>query len=276
MIRLIIDSTADLTAQEIEDLGVTVIPMKVCVDDKEYLAGVNLQNEEFFDLLKKCKTLPHTTQINQDEYQNIIKPFLDKGEDVFVMSLSSGLSGSFNSLRLASEELNSAHLEIFDTQNVTLGFKVLVFEALKLIKSGVSLHELKAKMEELKQKCRLIAVVDNVKYLIKGGRLSLVAGIAVTALNIKPIVTIKNGKVVVLSKGIGYNHAIKNLIKNLSNIDLEKSICLGHSNDLTRFEQFKKEIEKALNIKCEGCTGIGPIIGTHAGPGCVAIAYIEK
>lgn len=276
MIRLIIDSTADLTAQEIEDLGVTVIPMKVCVDDKEYLAGVNLQNEEFFDLLKKCKTLPHTTQINQDEYQNIIKPFLDKGEDVFVMSLSSGLSGSFNSLRLASEELNSAHLEIFDTQNVTLGFKVLVFEALKLIKSGVSLHELKAKMEELKQKCRLIAVVDNVKYLIKGGRLSLVAGIAVTALNIKPIVTIKNGKVVVLSKGIGYNHAIKNLIKNLSNIDLEKSICIGHSNDLTRFEQFKKEIEKALNIKCEGCTGIGPIIGTHAGPGCVAIAYLEK
>ena len=276
MIRLIIDSTADLTAQEIEDLGVTVIPMKVCVDDKEYLAGVNLQNEEFFDLLKKCKTLPHTTQINQDEYQNIIKPFLDKGEDVFVMSLSSGLSGSFNSLRLASEELNSAHLEIFDTQNVTLGFKVLVFEALKLIKSGVSLHQLKAKMEELKQKCRLIAVVDNVKYLIKGGRLSLVAGIAVTALNIKPIVTIKNGKVVVLSKGIGYNHAIKNLIKNLSNVDLEKSICLGHSNDLTRFEQFKKEIEKALNIKCEGCTGIGPIIGTHAGPGCVAIAYLEK
>ncbi len=276
MIRLIIDSTADLTAQEIEDLGVTVIPMKVCVDDKEYLAGVNLQNEEFFDLLKKCKTLPHTTQINQDEYQNIIKPFLDKGEDVFVMSLSSGLSGSFNSLRLASEELNSAHLEIFDTQNVTLGFKVLVFEALKLIKSGVSLHELKAKMEELKQKCRLIAVVDNVKYLIKGGRLSLVAGIAVTALNIKPIVTIKNGKVVVLSKGIGYNHAIKNLIKNLSNIDLEKSICIAHSNDLTRFEQFKKEIEKALNIKCEGCTGIGPIIGTHAGPGCVAIAYLEK
>ncbi len=276
MIRLIIDSTADLTAQEIEDLGVTVIPMKVCVDDKEYLAGVNLQNEEFFELLKKCKTLPHTTQINQDEYQNIIKPFLDKGEDVFVMSLSSGLSGSFNSLRLASEELNSAHLEIFDTQNVTLGFKVLVFEALKLIKSGVSLHELKAKMEELKQKCRLIAVVDNVKYLIKGGRLSLVAGIAVTALNIKPIVTIKNGKVVVLSKGIGYNHAIKNLIKNLSNIDLEKSICIGHSNDLTRFEQFKKEIEKALNIKCEGCTGIGPIIGTHAGPGCVAIAYLEK
>lgn len=276
MIRLIIDSTADLTAQEIEDLGVTVIPMKVCVDDKEYLAGVNLQNEEFFDLLKKCKTLPHTTQINQDEYQSIIKPFLDKGEDVFVMSLSSGLSGSFNSLRLASEELNSAHLEIFDTQNVTLGFKVLVFEALKLIKSGVSLHELKAKMEELKQKCRLIAVVDNVKYLIKGGRLSLVAGIAVTALNIKPIVTIKNGKVVVLSKGIGYNHAIKNLIKNLSNIDLEKSICIGHSNDLTRFEQFKKEIEKALNIKCEGCTGIGPIIGTHTGPGCVAIAYLEK
>lgn len=276
MIRLIIDSTADLTAQEIEDLGVTVIPMKVCVDDKEYLAGVNLQNKEFFDLLKKCKTLPHTTQINQDEYQNIIKPFLDKGEDVFVMSLSSGLSGSFNSLRQASEELNSAHLEIFDTQNVTLGFKVLVFEALKLIKSGVSLHELKAKMEELKQKCRLIAVVDNVKYLIKGGRLSLVAGIAVTALNIKPIVTIKNGKVVVLSKGIGYNHAIKNLIKNLSNIDLEKSICIGHSNDLTRFEQFKKEIEKALNIKCEGCTGIGPIIGTHAGPGCVTIAYIEK
>ena len=276
MIKLVIDSTADLTAQETKDLGVTVIPMKVCIDEKEYLAGVNLDDETFFSLLKTCKNLPHTTQINQDEYINTIKPILDNGDEVFVMALSSGLSGSFNSLRLASEELNSPNLEIFDTLNVTMGYKVLVLEALKLIKSGVSLKELKTKMEELRQKCKLIAVIDNVKYLIKGGRLSLVAGIAVTALNIKPIVTIKDGKLVVLSKGIGYNHAIKNLIKNVTNIDFDRAISLGHSYDLTRFQQFKKEVEKNLNISSDDCTGIGPIIGTHAGPGCVGMAYFEK
>lgn len=276
MIKLIIDSTADITVEEAEKLGVTVIPMKVFIDEKEYYAGVNLDETTFFNLLKKCKTLPHTTQINQEEYINTIKPFLDNGDDVFVMCLSSELSGSFNSLRLASEELNSSHLEIFDTQNVTMGYKVLVMEAIKLIKTGIPLTQLKDKMEKIKNKCKLLAIVDNVKYLIKGGRLSLMTGLAVTALNIKPIVTIKNGKLAVLSKGIGYNNAIKTLIKNVKNVDFDSYISIGHSNDLTRFNQFKNELEKFLNIKSNDCTSIGPVIGTHAGPGCVGISYIEK
>ena len=276
MIKLVIDSTADITVEEAKKLGIVIIPMKVFIDEKEYYAGINLDDATFFDLLKKCKNLPHTTQINQEEYINTIKPFLDNGDDVFVMALSSELSGSFNSLRLASEELNSSHLEIFDTQNVTMGYKVLVMEAIKLIKKGVSLTELKEKMEKMKNKCKLLAIIDNVKYLIKGGRLSLMAGLAVTALNIKPIVTIKNGKLAVLSKGIGYNNAIKSLIKNIKNIDTNSYISIGHSNDLTRYNQFKNEVEKFLGIKSNDCTSIGPVIGTHAGPGCVGISYIEK
>ena len=276
MIKLVIDSTADLTAQEAKDLGVTVIPMKVCINEKEYLAGVNLDDETFFSLLKTCKNLPHTTQINQDEYINTIKPILDNGDEVFVMALSSGLSGSFNSLRLASEELNSPNLEIFDTKTVTLGYKVVVYEAVKLINKGLSLEEIKTQMETLREKCRLMAVIDNVKYLIKGGRLSLIAGIAVTALNIKPIVHIVDGKLKVLSKAIGYNNALKTLIKHINNIDLEKEISLGHSNDRKRFFEMKQDLQNNFKTNQDRIDEIGPVIGTHVGPGCFGLAYIEK
>lgn len=276
MIKIVVDSTSDITKQEAEKLGIVVVPMKVLIDGKEYVAGEDLQTNEFYEKLKKCKDLPQTTQINQDEYLKTIKPLLEEGHSVFAMALSSGLSGSFNSLRLASEELKSENLEIFDTQSVTLAYKILVLETVKLAKKCKDLQELKMKAEKLKEKCGLLAVVDNVKYLIKGGRLSLAAGIAVTALNIKPIVTIKNGKLAVVSKGIGYNNALKNLIKHLKNIDFSKEISIGHTNDLKRVESFVEMFKFHYDIKVSRIDEIGSIIGTHAGPGCVGIAYFEK
>ncbi len=276
MIKLIVDSTSDITKEEAQKLGVQLIPMKVLFDEEEYVVGENLTTEEFYEKLSKCKNLPKTTQINAEEYINRIKPLLDNGNEVMVMCLSSELSGSFNSLRIASDELNSKNLIIFDTETVTFAYKALILEAVKLIQSGIGLQELNKELEILKSKVKLLAVIDNIKYLVKGGRLSKTKDAIAGALNIKPIVTIQNKKVEVVSKSIGLNMGLKYIANNCKNVDTSKTIIFGHSNDVLKLQKLEQLIKQTCNIESNEICSIGPVIGTHAGPGCVGIVYFEK
>lgn len=276
MIRLIVDSTSEIDMEDAKKIGIELLPMKVMIDDEEYKVGVNLTTKEFFDKLKVCKVLPKTTQINASEYLEVIERVLNNGDEAFVMCLSSALSGSFNSLRIAKDEINSDKVEIFDTETTTFAYKALIDEALKLIDQGVSLQELKSEMEKLKKKLKLFAVIDNVKYLIKGGRLSLTKGLTATALNIKPIVSIIDKRLQMVSKSIGFCLGMKALCKMISNVDTNRSMYYAHSNDEEKAEKLRKTIKESIGIDFNKICGIGPVIGTHAGPGCVGVAYFEK
>ena len=276
MIKLVVDSTSEIGVDEARELGITLIPMKVVFDDEEYLVGVNLTTQEFYDKLGSSKNLPKTTQINITEYIDAARPILDGGDQVFAMCLSSELSGSFNNLKMAQGELGSGDFEIFDTLSVTFAYKALVLEAMKLIKSGVTLGELKSEMERLKTKLRLFAIIDNVKYLIKGGRLSQGKGLMATALNIKPIVTIENGKVEVIGKAVGFNMALKNFCKLIKNVDLSRTMFSGHAADEGRVEKMIEYIKNEIGFEFRNLCEIGAVIGTHAGPGTVGVVYFEK
>jgi len=276
MIKIIADSTCDLSPVEAEALGVTIIPMKILIDEKEYTAGVNLTPEEFYEKLANCKKLPQTTLITDFEYEETIKSAMKQNDEVFVMCLSSELSGSFNNLQRVYAEINSPKLEIYDTKSVTFEYSAIVYEAVKLSKLCKTAKELKEKLQKAVEKLRLIAVVDNVKYLIKGGRLSLMKGLAVTALNIKPVLTIKDGKLSVISKGIGYQMACRNLVKEIKNLDTTKPVYFGHSNDETKLNIVKNCVKERFEIKTSKTCIVGAVIGTHTGPGCAGIVYFEK
>ena len=276
MIKLVIDSTSEIGVEEAKDLGLTLIPMKVIFDDEEYLVGVNLTTQEFYQKLAEAKNLPKTTQINFTEYVDAVKPILDKGDQVFAMCLSSELSGSFNNLKLAQSELGSENFEAFDTLSVTFAYKALVLEAMKLIKNGVTLRELKAEMERLRAKLRLYAIIDNVKYLIKGGRLSQGKGLMATALNIKPIVAIENGKVEVIGKAVGFNMALKSFCKLIKNVDLSRTMFSGHAEAMDKAQKMIDTIKDSLGLNFDNFCEIGAVIGTHAGPGTVGVVYFEK
>lgn len=276
MIKLVIDSTSEIGVEEAKDLGLTLIPMKVIFDDEEYLVGVNLTNEEFYQKLAESKNLPKTTQINFTEYVDAVRPILDAGDQVFAMCLSSELSGSFNNLKMAQSELGSDNFEIFDTLSVTFAYKALVLEAMKLIKSGVTLAELKSEMERLRAKLRLYAIIDNVKYLIKGGRLSQGKGLMATALKIKPIVAIENGKVEVIGKAVGFNIALKSFCKLIKNVDLSRTMFSGHAEAIDKAQKMIETIKDTLGLNFDKLCEIGAVIGTHAGPGTVGVVYFEK
>ncbi len=276
MIKLVIDSTSEIGVEEAKTLGVTVVPMKVIFDDEEYLVGVNLTTDEFYQKLRNAKNLPKTTQINTAEYVEVVKPLLEQGDQVFAMCLSSELSGSFNSLHNAQVELDNSNFEIFDTLSVTFAYKALVMEALKLIKSGVSLAQLKTEMERLKTKVKLYAIIDNVKYLIKGGRLSQGKGLMATALNIKPIVAIENGKVEMVGKAVGFNMALKAFCKFIKNVDLSRTMFSGHASSPAKAQQMISILKNTLGLNFDNLCEIGAVIGTHAGPDTVGVVYFEK
>lgn len=272
MIKLIVDCTCEMGSAEAEKLGIISMPMRMVIDDQEYLAGKNLDNDTFYDLLPKAKEMPKTMQINAHDYIEVIKPLLDAGDDVFVMSVSSGLSGTFNSLTQAAKELNSEHLAIFDSQTFTLAYYALVTEAYKMINRGVTLSELVSNMEDLRQRVRIYFIADTVKYLVKGGRISFVKGLLAGTLHVKPIIGVVDTKLRMVNSGIGYNMAKRKMLNFTKNIDLTMPIYYGHIHASEKAEDFKQVFNFDFAEKRE----IGPIVGAHGGPGAVGLAFFEQ
>lgn len=272
MIKLIVDCTCEMGAEEAEKLDIISMPMRMLIDDQEYLAGKNLDNDTFYDLLPKVKTMPKTMQINANDYIEVIKPLLAAGDEVFVMSVSSGLSGTFNSLTQAAKELNSEHLVIFDSQTFTLAYYALVMEARKLIEQGKTLTELTQAMEALRERVRILFIADTTKYLVKGGRISFVKGLMAEALHLKPIIGVVDKKLQMVSKGIGYNAAKRQMLRLTQHIDLTMPVYYGHIHNSEKAEDFKQIFTFEFTEKRE----IGPIVGAHGGPNAVGLAFFEQ
>ncbi|MCQ2382048.1 MAG: DegV family protein [Clostridia bacterium] len=272
MIKLIVDCTCEMGVAEAEKLGIISMPMRMIIDDKEYLAGENLDNDTFYNLLPKAQNMPKTMQINVNDYLEAIKPILEAGDEVFVMSVSSGLSGTFNSLTQAVKELNSEHVAVFDSQTFTLAYYALVMEARKLIEQGVALTELTQKMEELRERVRIYFIADTMKYLVKGGRISFVKGLLAETLHVKPIIGVVDKKLQMVGKGIGYNAAKRQILRLAKDVDLTMPIYYGHIHDSEKAEDFKQIFSFGFTEKRE----IGPIVGAHGGPGCVGLAFFQQ
>lgn len=272
MIKLIVDCTCEMGVTEAEKLGIISMPMRIILDNKEYLAGKNLDNDTFYNMMPNLKEMPKTMQINANDYIEVIKPIVDAGDEVFVMSVSSGLSGTFNSLTQAVKELNIPNVAIFDSQTFTLAYYALVMEAHKLIQQGITLDELTKKMEALRDRVQIYFIADTMKYLVKGGRISFVKGLLAETLHIKPIIGVVDKKLQMIAKGIGYNNAKRQMLRLTKNVDLTMPIYYGHIHADEKAEDFKQIFPFEFTEKRE----IGPIVGAHGGPGAVGLAFFQQ
>lgn len=272
MIKLVIDCTCEVSVAEAAKMGITCLPMRMMMDDEEYLAGDTIDNDTFYEKLPTLKSLPKTMAINPDDYIKAIKPLLDAGDEVFAMSISSGLSSTFNNLQIAAKELNSPKLRIFDTQTFTIAYYALVKEAQKMIEAGTTLDELEKRLTELRGKVQIYTIVDDISYMVKGGRISVVKALLVKTLHIKPIIGVVDKKLAMVAKGMGYNNAKKQMLRLVANADRNLPLYYGHAHAPAQAEDFKQIFDFNFVENRE----IGPIIGTHGGPGCVGLAFFEK
>ncbi len=275
MIRIVTDSTADFTFEEMKELNIDVVPLKVIFKDITYLDGVELKSKEFYQLLE-TKDYPTTSQPAPSQYYDVFKKYEVADEDVIYIGVSSKLSGSLQSANIAKADVKN-RIEIIDTYNVALPLQILTRKAVKLREEGKSTDEIVKEIETLKNKVVLYAGFDTLEYLVKGGRISKVAGFAGTLLKIKPIIGVNDGKLEVISKTRGYKQMINSIFEITSkhNINKNEEIHIGYTKNDVGALQLKGLLEES-GYKVGYVVEIGAVVGVHAGPGAVAIAFVDE
>lgn len=279
MVTLITDSGCDISQEEGKKLGIKILPILTLFGEETYRDGIDISGEDFYKKLVSSKVFPHTAQINAYTYEEALKEEIEKGNDVLIITLSSKLSGCYQSAMLASESYRDK-VSVFDSQNVSMGQAALVYFAHSLLQEGKSREEVVNALETKKSKVKVFALLDTLEYLKRGGRIAKTTAFLGELLGIKPIVTVINGEVKVASKAKGLHLAaksIKSLIEKSGGVDDSLPLLIASSGDKKdEFMRFTQEIGLGFETKSANIHLIGATIGTHVGPNAKEIAYFQK
>ncbi len=195
MIKILVDSASDVEQSEAEELGISLIPMQIRFGNEEFYDGVNLFHKEFFERLIESAELPQTSQINEYRFEEQFKKLTEDGSEVIAVTISSKLSGTYSCAVKAAKKF-AGKVFVVDSLNACIGERILLLYALRLVKEGkLSASEIAAELDCKKKKIQLLAVLDTLKYLRKGGRISAVSAFAGEMLSIKPVVSVVKGEV---------------------------------------------------------------------------------
>lgn len=277
MVRILTDSTCDLTKDRMDALGVVCVPLTVQIGTQTYADGVELSNHAFYEKLRTEKDFPKTAQPSPQAFLDAFSACAARGEEVVCLLISSELSGTAQSARIAASEFDDAKIYILDSRTACLSLGLLVEIAANLVQEGLSGAEIYEKLEALTDRVRIVAAVETLEYLKKGGRLSAAAATIGTMLNLHPIVGILEGKVVSLTKVRGKKKMLETLRKQAEadGIDTTYPILLGHGDAKENYQALSALFE-TVDAKEKLYGEIGSVIGAHAGPGVTAVAYIKK
>lgn len=280
-VRIIIDSACDLSKEKADQMHLDYMPLKTMFGDQEFLDGITISHQEFFERLVESDTLPTTSQIPPYEYEQIFSSVAESGDTAVCITLSSKLSGSYQSACLAASEFEGTVI-VVDSENVCIGEQILVLFAARLRDQGKSAQEISDILNESKKHIRLIALLDTLEYLKKGGRISSATAFAGNLLSIKPVVAIENGEVVILGKARGSkngNNMLMELTEKCGGIDFSLPFCLAYSGlSDALLQKYIKDSESLYQGKVDvlPISTIGSTIGTHAGPGAIAVAFFAN
>jgi DegV family protein with EDD domain len=280
-IRIVTDSASDLNLEIEKKFGVMVVPLTVNFSDKEsYKDRYEISPNEFFEKLKSTDKNPYTSQVNPAEFEKEFKTILDQGDEIIGIFLSSDLSGTFNSAVLAKEALNEGknRIHLIDSKSVSLGLALLVYIAALKAKEGLSAKEIVDKIESDKEKVESAIIVDTLEYLKRGGRLTAGAAFVGGMLQLKPILELKDGKLIPKDKVRGRKRALKWvrdwLNDNKFNLN-GKIVYLVHASDQGYLEELKEVILESNDPKEIIESQVGAIVGTHSGPGAIGMCFIR-
>ncbi len=282
MIRIIADSTCDLSKELIEKYGITILPLHIILGDEEYLDGVTITPDEIYKWSDANNTTPKTSAAGIDETIKALKSVLDAGDEVVMFSIASGMSTTINVFRMAVQELDAEEkVRVIDSANLSTGIGLQVIEAACMAKEGKSLDEIVAAIEEIRPRVRASFVVDILTYLHRGGRCSGLAALAGGMLKLHPKIVVKDGVMGPDKKYRGkINSAIMNYAQDMED-DLLKAkkdrVFITHSGcDKEAVDSVRAYLE-SLNVFDEILeTRAGGVISSHCGPGTLGVLFIEN
>ena len=276
--RIIVDSTADLMPDYKK--RVNIVPLTVNFGDTEYIDGVTIDHKTFYEKLVESDVLPTTSQATPDAFMKEFDKVKEAGESAVVITLASKFSGTYQSAVIAAEDYDNIY--VVDSSSCAMGSGILVELDFRLLDSGMSAEEIAKSLEEEKKKIIIVALVDTLEYLKKGGRVSKTVAFAGTLLNIKPVLSVTDGEINMLGKARGSkmgNNLLVEEIKKAGGVDFSKPVLLGYSGIsdalLLKYIEDSKHIWEG-NLDEVRYTTVGSVIGTHAGPGAVVVAFFKK
>ena len=280
MIRILTDSASDILPAEAEQLGVTVIPLNVTLEDGTVLRdGVDMTPSAYYEVLAGCRKLPTTSQPSPELFENFFLEAAAAGDEVIGIFLSHALSGTYQCAKLAADMANVDNVLFVDSGHVCLSEALLVRLAVQLRDSGKTAGQIAAILEHAKEHLHLVAAIDDLKYLRKGGRLPAAVAVAGGMLGIKPLITIQDGKVAMAGKARGLPGAYVALFKKIEEmggITPAFPALAGYTvspREVTPIQTYLRDNlqQEDLLVRQIGC-----VIGTHAGPGAFGIAFFDK
>ena len=282
MIKILVDSACDLEQSDAQALGVSLLPLQIRFGEEEFLDGVTLSHRAFFEKLIETNTLPQTSQINEYRFEEAFSELTADGSEVVAITLSSKLSGTHACAVKAAEKFHGK-VYVVDSLNACIGERILLEYAVRLVKGGrLGAAEIAAELDEKKGKIQLLAVLDTLQYLRKGGRISSVTAIAGEMLSIKPVISVVRGEVKLVGKAMGSkkgNNLLTKLVSDCGGIDFTMPYVLGYSGLSDEFlQKYIRDSEALWKEHTDHVPYylIGSTIGTHVGPGAIAVAFFAK
>ena len=279
-IRIITDSASDMSPAEHPALR--VLPLSVTFGTDVYMDGVDIDHQRFYEMLVERDELPKTGQVNPYAFSQTIAEAREAGDEAVIITVGAKLSGTNQSARTALAEAPGGDVFVVDSNNVTLGERVLVEYALRLVDEGRSAAQIAAAVEAVRDRVVVIGLLETLEYLVRGGRLSAAAGAVGTLLNVKPVVAAEDGLIVQLGKARGSKNGrnlLNQKVEKAGGVDFSMPLALGYTG--LSDAVLKKYIEDSAALWA-GHTGgelsihtIGATIGTHVGPGAVAVAFFR-
>lgn len=277
-VRIIVDSSTNVSEKYREKIQ--FVPLTVRFGDREYLDGVEISKHQFYEMLVESDVLPTTSQATPAAFADCFEAIASAGDSAVVITLSSKLSGTYQSAVLAAEDYPNIY--VVDSQSVAIGTGVLAQYAVELAQQGMGAEEIAQVLTQQREKVCVVALLDTLEYLKKGGRISKTVAFAGGVLNIKPVVTIQDGAVALIGKARGSrngNNLLVEKIREAGGVDFERPVLLGYTGLSSALLEKYVDDSKALWAdhvdKLDGCL-LCSVIGTHAGPGAVAVAFFRK
>ena len=279
-VRIITDSASDMTPAEHPALR--VLPLSVTFGTDVYMDGVDIDHQRFYEMLVERDELPKTGQVNPYAFSQAIAETREAGDEAVIITVGAKLSGTNQSARTALAEAPGGDVFVVDSNNVTLGERVLVEYALRLVDEGRSAAQIAAAVEAVRDRVVVIGLLETLEYLVRGGRLSAAAGAVGTLLNVKPVVAAEDGLIVQLGKARGSKNGrnlLNQKVEKAGGVDFSMPLALGYTG--LSDAVLKKYIEDSAVLWAGHAENelpihtIGATIGTHVGPGAVAVAFFR-
>ena len=276
--RIVVDSTADILPEYLDQIH--TVPLTVSFGEEEYIDGVTIDHRTFYQKLIETDAMPSTSQASPAAFAKQYDQAAAADEEVVVITISSKLSGTYQSAMIAATGRSGVY--VVDSENASVGCGILVGLALRYLRDGMTASAIAEKLQEDKKKIVVIALLDTLEYLKRGGRISKAAAFACGLLNIKPVISIADGEIQLLGKARGSkmgNNLLVQQIQKVGGIDFTKPVLLGYTglSDVL----LQKYIEDSsylwsASLDAVRYVSIGSVIGSHAGPGAIAVAFFRK